>query len=328
MKKKEIFEPFPMIQHSWAQTVIGSYFNFDRVPESKTEHVLLPDGDIIAIEVTTPPNWKKTDLTIVFLHGLCGSHKSAYLVRMAKKLYHQQIRSIRINMRGCGSGKGLAKNFYHCGSSSDILHVIKYIKNKEDTSPILLIGFSLGGHIVLKMSGELGKEAEKYVEQVYAVSPPVKLVSSMRLFCHPNNRLFSEYFTKLLVENIKFLHKQFPELEPFNFPEEMTLLDFDELFVAPRIGYKSAFEYYQKCSSLFLLPNISIPCKILFSLDDPIIDSNDVEEVTLPDNIEIYKTDRGGHLGFIGIPGKTYGFRWMDSLLMTWIKNYRKLREQ
>jgi predicted alpha/beta-fold hydrolase len=322
MKKKEEFEPFPLIENSLAQTVIGSYFNFQVVHGSITEFVQLPDRDLIAMEVATPKGWKEEDLTVVFLHGLCGSHKSAYLIRMTKRVLKQGYRSIRVNMRGCGSGRGHAKKFYHCGSSDDIFHVISHIKNKHPNSPIILIGFSLGGHIVLKMTGELGERAKQYVEQVYAVSPPIKLVSSMRLMCHPNNRLFANYFVKLLIDNVKFLQKRFPEIEQFQFPENMTLLDFDEMFVAPRVGYSSAFEYYRHCSSLHLIPKITVPCKILFAIDDPIIDPHDIEEIELPSNVEIFKTDRGGHLGFLGMPGKTYGFRWMDSLLMSWIKQF------
>ncbi len=322
MKKKEHFEPFPLMENSLTQTIVGSYFNFHRIPGSKTEVVPLPDGDMMAMEVATPKDWKEKDLTVVFLHGLCGSHKSPYLIRMTKRVLKQGFRSIRLNMRGCGSGKGLAKKFYHCGSSDDILQVIRHIKRKTPHSPIVLIGFSLGGHIVLKMTGELEKSAPHLIEQVFAVSPPVKLVSSMRLISHPNNKLFERYFVKLLSENIKYIEKKFPDVEPFDFPKEMTMLDFDELFVAPRIGFTSAFEYYKQCSSLHLIPKIHVPCKILFAIDDPIINPHDIEEVELPPHVEVYKTDRGGHLGFIGMPGKTYGFRWMDSLLMDWIKEF------
>lgn len=322
MKKKENFEPFPLMHDSFAQTIIGSYFNFHRIVGSKTELVALPDGDKMAMEVVTPNNWKEKDLTVVFLHGLCGSHNSAYLIRMTKKVVKQGFRSIRVNMRGCGSGKGLAKNFYHCGSSDDILQVLKHIKNKTPHSPIVLIGFSLGGHIVLKMTGELESNAPEFIEQVYAISPPVKLVSSMRLICHPDNRIFEKYFVGLLVDNIKYIEKTFPDVEAFEFPKNLTLLDFDELFIAPRVGYPSAFEYYRQCSSLPLIPKIQVPCKILFAQDDPIIDPHDIEEVDLPSNIEVFKTDRGGHLGFLGMPGTEHGFRWMDSLLMSWIKDF------
>lgn len=322
MKKKEDFHPFPFFEHSLVQTVVGSYFNFDRLPLSKTELIDLPDGDKMAAEVTTPENWKENDLTVMFLHGLCGSHNSTYLVRMTKRVLGHGFKSVRLNMRGCGSGRGLAKKFYHCGSSTDILNVVTHFKKKFPQSPIVLVGFSLGAHIVLKMAGELEEKAKDLVQEVYAVSPPLKLVSSMRLFCHPNNKRFDQYFTKLLVDNIYYLQKKFPEIGNFVFPEDATLLDFDELYVAPRVGFSSAIEYYQKCSSFPLIPKIQIPAKLLFSIDDPIIDPHDIEEIDLPSNIQVFKTDRGGHLGFLGVPGKRYGFRWMDSLLMDWILEF------
>jgi predicted alpha/beta-fold hydrolase len=322
MRKEENFKPFPWMESSLTQTIVGSYLNFHYVTGSVCEYVNLPDNDIMAMQITTPKGWKETDLTVVFLHGLCGSEKSPYLVRMTNRVIQHGIRSVRLNMRGCGSGKGLAKNIYHCGSSDDIYHVIKQIKSKTPKSPIILIGFSLGGHIVLKLSGELKENAKEYLDAVVAISPPVNLLSSVRLISHPDNRLFEQYFAKLLIDNVKYIQKKFPEIEKFDFPEEMGLLEFDEYFVAPRIGYKSAFEYYQACSSLPLLPDITIPGKILFAKDDPIINPHDIEQVKLPSTLDVLHTGQGGHLGFLGLPSKEHGFRWMDGVLMNWILDY------
>ncbi|MDN3505298.1 MAG: alpha/beta fold hydrolase [Rhabdochlamydiaceae bacterium] len=324
MHKKEPFNPIPFMSGNFSQTVFGSLFNLNLFLNSKTEYVRLDDGDLVTLEIVTPKNWKPTDHTVMLVHGLCGSHKSPYLIRMAKRLTRMGIRSVRMNLRNCGSGKGLAKHFYHCGLSGDIGACLKHLKKKNPNSPTVLIGFSLGGNLVLKLAGELGSEAHKYMDQTYAVSPPIKLVSSMRLLSHPNNKMFHQYFIRHLVSDVYQLHNSFPELETITFPNDLSILDFDELYIAPRIGYSSAFEYYQKSSAIHVVPDIKIPCKILFAEDDPIIDHNDIDGVPLPKNVEIFKTDRGGHLGFLGVPNSTYGFRWMDGLLISWIKQFVK----
>lgn len=322
MHKKEPFRPFPFLQDHLSQTVLGSLFHFITYTNSRTEYVRLKDGDLIALEIATPKNWKEDDPSIMLVHGLCGSHKSPYLIRLTRKLMKKGIRSIRMNLRGCGTGRGLAKKFYHCGISEDVKAVLSHLKEKYPKSPMALVGFSLGGNLVLKAAGELAKLAKQYIDVVYAVSPPIKLASSMRLLTHPSNRFFHSYFIRHLVNDIYELHKTFPELEEITFPSDLTIFDFDELYIAPRAGYLSAFEYYKASSSSRVIPNIAVPCKILFAEDDPIIDHNDIDEVNLPSCVEIYKTDRGGHLGFLGLPRKTYGFRWMDGLILTWIDEF------
>ena len=143
------FDPFPFFSGSHQQTIFGSFFSFQLQPPSSRKLIELPDKDKISLEITTPKNWKPTNPTVIMLHGLCGSHKSPYLVRITKKLAKKGIRSVRFNLRGCGSGKGLAKGIYHCGRSEDVLVALKELKKEHPNSPIVLIGFSIGGSIAL-----------------------------------------------------------------------------------------------------------------------------------------------------------------------------------
>jgi predicted alpha/beta-fold hydrolase len=104
-----------------------------------------------------------------------------------------------------------------------------------------------------------------------------------------------------------------------NLPKNLSLYEFDEMYTVPRIGYGSIHEYYAKCSSLHIIQDIQVPCKILFSCDDPIVSHQSLDSHCLPSNIEIYKTKRGGHMGFLGNPASPRGFYWLDSLLEDWI---------
>ena len=125
MSQELPFDPFPFFEDPHRQTIISSFFNFLIEPQSTQKIVRLSDGDKISLEITTPRDWKETDLTVLFVHGLCGSHKSPNLVRMAKRLEPLGIRTIRYNMRGCGSGRGLSKRIYHSGRTEDILECLK-----------------------------------------------------------------------------------------------------------------------------------------------------------------------------------------------------------
>ena len=90
--------------------------------------------------------------------------------------------------------RGLAKKIYHSGRTEDVFECIKVLKREHPDSPIVLIGFSLGGNIVLKLAGELGSSAHPFLQGVIAVSPPVELYSSIQMLGEPDNAIYEKYF--------------------------------------------------------------------------------------------------------------------------------------
>lgn len=97
-----------------------------------------------------------------------------------------------------------------------------------------------------------------------------------------------------LRDDVAFLHENFDDLPPIRIPTEMTLLEFNEFYVAPQSGYDDVHEYYNACSSCWLVHNIAVPCHILFARDDPIVDCNLLNHSGLPDNVEVLITENGG----------------------------------
>lgn len=313
------FEPFALFSGSHQQTIIGSILHLEKEPNSRRLMVTLPDLDQIALEITTPQDWKPTDPTVIMLHGLCGSHRSPYLIRMTKKLASLGVRCVRFNLRGCGSGKGYAKELYHAGRSDDVYKVLEILKNENPLSPTVLLGFSLGGNIALKTVGELSDFANNYLKGVIAVGPPVDLLSSVNLVGQRQNRFYEKYFLRLLKSEVAYRHKQYPELNKIRFPRGLTMFEFDEYYTAPQSGFKNALDYYKKCSAVIFIPQIRIPCTILFSEDDPIISSTSLDGFTLPDNVRVFKTKHGGHIGYLSSPLSKGGIHWMDDVLLDWI---------
>ena len=184
------------------------------------------------------------------------------------------------------------------------------------------MGVSLGANITLKLAGELGSEGEKYLKGVIAVSPPADLLSSARLFTLPENQFYARYFLKLLVNEVNFRHKHF-DLPPHNLPNKVTLNDFDEIYTAPIAKFSSAFEYYYYSSAKRVASKITLPTKILFANDDPIIKASVLDDLTLPSNVSIYKTEHGGHIGFVGL-NIFKEFRWMDKIVIDWVSEFTK----
>ena len=322
MKIELDFDPFFLFKSPIKQTIMGSLLCFSNEPKALIEYVLLPDKDQLAMHVSTPLNWNDNNLTVILVHGLCGSHRSTQLVRLSYKLLGYNIRTIRLDLRGCGSGRGLAQRTYHSGSCGDIFEAVKLIKNETPNSPIIVIGYSLGGNMVLKMAGDLKEKGKDYFKKVIALSPPVDLKKSVEHFEHPKNKLFLRYFSKLLKEEIEYRKRVFEDFPKIDLPNNMTITEFNEQFIVPFFGFKDLEDYYLKASAIYVIKDIKVNTKILFSEDDPLVYPNsltDLEEH--PENIEVYSTKNGGHLGYLGNPRSKRGFYWLDSLLLDWILN-------
>lgn len=317
MSEQPVFKPLPFWAGCHAQTIAGCFLSFGSNPSSLRRFVYLSDGEKLVMEITTPKGWKSDEKTAVLIHGLCGSHLSSYMVRMTRKLLKRRVRVVRVNLRGCGSGRGHAKKIYHTESSEDVWQAIKEIKRDTPHSSITVIGYSLGGNVILKMGGERGDEARQHIDKLISVNPPIHVESTIEHLS--KNPFYERYFMAALREDVDYRHEVFQELPPIRIPAEMTLLEFNEFYIAPQSGYDDVHEYYHASSSCRLVHNISVPCYILFSKDDPIVDCNLLDQKDLPNNVEVVITENGGHLGYLGIPGQKGGFHWMDSVLLQWL---------
>jgi hypothetical protein len=319
MSEELPFDPFPFLDDPHQQTILSSFLHVLFDPISECKIVPLADGDKLSIEITTPEGWKLNDVTVVMIHGLCGSHQSPYVVRMTKKLEPERIRVARVNLRGCGSSRGLAKRMYHAGRSEDLLAALKVLKEESPDSTFILIGYSLGGALVLKIAGELGPLAKIFFKKVIAINPPIDLHASVVRIGRPENSLYENYFIKLLRDDVHYRHGKFKDLPPVRLPENLKMYEFDQIYTAPYYGFRNAHDYYQKCTALHMIDEIALSCKVLLSEDDPLISSTTLDDLLLPSNIEVFKTKKGGHMGYLGNPKGERGLYWLDSLLMDWI---------
>jgi hypothetical protein len=312
------FQPFPFLRSPHLQTILASQLHLPFGPPSRLEQVAVPGGDRVALEVATPAGWRPDGPTALLVHGLCGSSRSPYLVRLARRLHRRGIRSVRMNLRGCGPGRGLAREPYHSGRSEDVRVVLAHLRAGAPDSPIAVAGYSLGGNIVLKLAGELGGGATALIECAVAICPPVDLLASSRKLARLENRLYESLFVRDLRRDVLHRQRCFGDPVP-SLSRRMTLREFDDAYTAPRCGFADALDYYTRASSAPLLPRIAVPTRILVAEDDPLIDAAVLRDASLPPHVHVEWSPRGGHLGFLGRPGSPGGFRWMDSLVLEWL---------
>jgi predicted alpha/beta-fold hydrolase len=163
---------------------------------------------------------------------------------MAARLVGLGIRVVRMNLRGAGSGFGIARSTYHSGRTEDLRAVAEWIAQRAPGSPIALVGFSLGGNLVLKLVAEAAEQPLDGLDCVLAANPPLDLAACCRHLQRPENRVYDRNFVRLLGVEVNRLHSRFPELGLIDLAGAETLFEFDDLYTAPRNGFRDADDYY------------------------------------------------------------------------------------
>jgi predicted alpha/beta-fold hydrolase len=314
------FEPHPWLRGGHSQTIVSRYLGGAESRLDATRHeVKLPDGDRLVVLESVPPDWKTHQPTVVLVHGLAGSADATYVVRVSRRILRLGSRVVRVNLRGAGSGFGLARGIYHAGRSDDLREVVDWLAARSPDSPIGLIGFSLGGNLVLKFAAEAAEEPAGSLDCVLAANPPIDLAACAQMMLRPQNRLYDWNFVRWLRGMVRRLHNQFPELGRPRLGGVKTLYDFDDRYTAPRNGFGSADEYYRRCSLSRSLKRIRVPGLIVHAMDDPFVNYEPLLRAERLRDLTIELVNHGGHLGYLSRREWHGDHRWLDARLTAWI---------
>jgi hypothetical protein len=153
------FRPRRGLRNGHLQTIVGNYLPRPAfVLESVEEEVEVDAAD--GSRVVCHCHWHDEDragrLTAILVHGLEGSSKSQYIRGIAARAWDAGMNVIRMNMRNCGDTDALTPTLYHSGLSGDVAAVMRHYAGRFGLERVALIGYSMGGNLVLKMAGEWG----------------------------------------------------------------------------------------------------------------------------------------------------------------------------
>jgi len=240
--------------------------------------------------------------TLVLVHGIEGSSSSVYMLAMAQKGFRAGFNVVRLNLRNCGGTEHLTPTLYHGGLSQDIAAVVDQLLEHDKLQKLFVVGFSLGGNLVLKLAGEYAERAPREVTAFCAVSPSVNLLASSQMVTRRSNWIYNQDFVRRLKKRIKLKQQLFPEFyNTSKVPLVRTIRDFDELFTAPAHGFAGADDYYEKASSIRVVDQIRVPTLIIHAQDDPFIPFAPLRHPGVSGNPSILFLDpeHGGHVAFI-----------------------------
>jgi len=292
------YRPPRFLSNPHVQTVFASMFRKVSGVRYKRDRIDTPDGDFLDLD------WSGVgaDKVAIILHGLEGNSERSYVKGMVRALNNDGWDAVAMNFRGCSGEINRKLRFYHSGETEDLDTVVSHVIAENKYSRLALIGFSLGGNVVLKYLGERGSKAHPVIRRGVAISAPCDLTAGANKMAEPVNRLYIMRFLRMLREKIRMKMELMPErINDDGYRTIKTFKEFDDLYTAPMHGFKDAADYWQKASSKPFLPEISVPTLLVNAADDPFLAEPcyPVDEAKANSAFFLEVPKFGGHAGFV-----------------------------
>lgn len=239
---------------------------------------------------------------VVLIHGLTGCEDSFYIRRSAAEFLRRGYSVARINLRGAGPSRRRSRYQYHAGRSEDLHHLLtglcQQVPGVSETG-LVMTGYSLGGNLLIKYLSEDWSHPAKVVAAV-SISAPIDLWAAQQRIMQPRNRFYHAY----LLNRMKFESRagaaELSQAERRAIRKAQSVFEFDDLFVAPRNGFRDANDYYSCCSGASRLASVRTPLLVVAATDDPWIPVDCYHRVDWSANPRLTPLIAvgGGHLGF------------------------------
>jgi predicted alpha/beta-fold hydrolase len=307
------FRPRGWLRNGHLQTIFGNFLpRSNSLPPAVAQIVEVSPArsSQIASQVLCECHWqplpeRPSRPTVIILHGLEGSSRSQYVVGNANKLWLAGCNVVCMNMRNCGGTERLTPTLYHSGLSGDVDRVMRFFLETQGLQSIALIGYSMGGNLVLKLAGDLGQETPPELRCVVGVSPAVDLAQSADALHDLPNRIYERRFLRALIKRFRRKSVLFPRaFDPQMGAHITSLREFDDRITALYSGFRNADDYYHRAAAARVLHRIAVPALLLHSCDDPFIRFTRETRAAIDANphITLLETEHGGHCAFLGTP--------------------------
>jgi len=314
-----------LLKNKHIQTLYSSFFRKYSNLQMEIETFTLSDGDFLDCYWYNKPDSKDSTPIVVLFHGLEGSYKSPYIQGVMKEAYKEGFSSVIMHFRGCSHRENNLVRAYHSGATEDAHEWLKLIHFNHPFSKVFCAGYSMGGNMLLKLLAE--QKNNSYITASVATSVPYILNISSKTMEKGFAKFYQNHLLKSLKEN---LHKKFVKhdmslhikLKKEEIPNIKTFWDLDDAYTAPVHGFKSAQDYYDKCSSRQFLKDIEVPTLLIQAIDDPFMTSEVIptaNELSKSTQLELSKN--GGHVGFIS--GSLFKPEyWLEKRIVEYFKEF------
>jgi predicted alpha/beta-fold hydrolase len=282
-----------------AQTILPRFFRpLLKVPVY-FEELDTPDGDFLELAWASQKN-PKAPIAII-LHGLEGNINSFYAKGMLRALNNKGFNTVLMHFRNCSRAPNKLARAYHSGETGDLAYLIKILKQRYVDSPIVAVGFSLGGNVLAKYLGE--QQCHSGLSGAAVISAPYHLSSSCQVIRKSCYGLYQKYLLDRMKKSFSRKLSTIQSVLPIDKNTLNKLSDlwqFDNCITAPLHGFKGAEDYYQKASAQSYLKTIQTPTLLIHAKDDPMLSKQAIPNSgQISDYVKLAVSELGGHVGFI-----------------------------
>ncbi|KAJ6494883.1 AB-hydrolase YheT [Mycena vitilis] len=331
------FRPPWWLSNAHLQTVyslLGDFTQIDQVWYQRRLLRLLDGGTLGLDFAPSDASTVRDDAPIIVVqHGLTGGSHEPYvraILAPACTPVEQGglgYRAVVVNFRGCSGVPITSPKFYTAAQTDDLRSALMYIAKLYPKAPLLGLGFSIGGNVLIRYLAEEG--VHSLLSSACILGCPWDLETN-------NNELLRSTLGKRLYlrgmgENVMTLMRQHSKVflsDPDTAKavhtvlrlKQPTLTDFDHLFTcfvgdAPPFPFPDVHQYYTWASSHEVAAQIRVPCLTINSADDPVVQC--VQRPTGQNEyIVAVLTATGGHLGWF----KSKRKRWTTKPVLEWME--------
>ncbi len=318
------FEPRRGLSNGHLQTIVGNFlprpaFRLPAIEE--TVEVDRGDGSRVLCHCHWQPEPSRSSrLTAVLVHGLEGSSDSRYMQGIAARGWAAGFNVVRMNMRNCGGSEVFTPTLYHSGRSADVGVVARHFAARFGLERVALVGYSMGGNLVLKLAGEWGERAPLCA--VATVCPAIDLAAGADALHEPANRVYEWRFLRGLMRRYRGKAELFPGVyRTRGLGPVRSIREFDQKIVARYCGFRDADDYYYRAASARVVDRIAVPTLILCAQDDPFVRLFPETRAKLLANAHIVfvETRHGGHCAFLSRdPGNQ--IHWAEATVVRFLQ--------
>lgn len=254
---------------------------------------------------------------VVLAHGLTGCEGSSYMLETARFFLTEGYPVLRLNLRGAGPSRDTCRGSYCAGSGADLGEVLAALDAEDARRGVALVGFSLGGAIVLDFLARRAQAARPIC--AVTVSAPLSLGAAVQRMMRPRNVLYHRWLLARMKDAVSTGPAQVSGRERAAVRDARSIREFDDAFTAPRNGFADADDYYARCSVQGVLDRLETPTLLLHARNDPWIPSAPYEDAgrNPRPHVSVTLTDDGGHVGFHGRRSPT---PWYNTVIRAYLE--------
>ena len=202
---------------------------------------------------------------------------------------------------------------------------MRFFVARERLYTVSLVGYSMGGNLVLKLAGELGADAppraplrRRRLPRDRSRPPPPTPSTARK--SHLRAEVSSARCSSASAARPR--SSRAPSI-PARADGIRSLREFDDRITALYSGFTGADDYYYRAAAARVLDRIAVPTLILHALDDPFVRLTPETRASIlaNPNITLLETEHGGHCAFLARPDRDSGYDgyWAEHTLLRFL---------